>query len=250
MAIQLEPAAAVIEYPSSDGKPMAETDVHRNLMIRAIETVDGWFADRPDVYVTGNLMVYYQEGDPRLCRSPDLMVVVGVPKGDREVYKVWEEGGRFPSFALEITSKSTRDEDLDEKFRVYRDVWKVREYVLFDPLEEYLDPSLQGFRLAGKKYRPIPPRRGQLASEVLGLKLDREGLRLVFRHPDDAREVLPRAEERARQAEHARELADMKARFAESARATAEDRATAAEAELARLRAELDALRKSPPTAN
>ncbi|MBX9583947.1 MAG: Uma2 family endonuclease [Gemmataceae bacterium] len=256
MATQLDSAPAGVEYPSSDGKPMAESDLHRHQMARAIETIQGWFADRTDVYVTGNLLVYFEEGNPRRCRAPDLMVVLGAPKGDRDVYKVWEEG-RFPDFVLEITSRSTKGEDTDEKFRVYRDEWRVREYFLFDPLEEYLDPSLRGYRLVGGEYQPIVPHRGQVASEVLGLRLDREGMRLVFRNPDTASTLLPPAEERARRAELARELAETKARFAEDERSMAEMQRDAerrareaAEAEVARLRAELAALRNPPPPAN
>ena len=36
-------------YPTSDGKPMAETDKHRDLMVYAIEALKARFADRPDV---------------------------------------------------------------------------------------------------------------------------------------------------------------------------------------------------------
>ena len=32
--------ATQVEYPTSDGKPMAETDVHRDLMIDLIETLE------------------------------------------------------------------------------------------------------------------------------------------------------------------------------------------------------------------
>lgn len=46
-----------IDYPTSDGKPMAETDVHRQDMIDLIETLQDHFADDPDVYVTGNLLL-------------------------------------------------------------------------------------------------------------------------------------------------------------------------------------------------
>ncbi len=254
-------------YPTSDGKPMAETDVHRDQMFDAIKTLDGHFADRPDVYVTGNLMVYFEKGDGRRHRSPDVMVVFGVPKKRRDLYKTWEED-RFPDFVLEITSRSTQSEDTDEKYLVYRDIWKVKEYFLFDPVEEYLEPSLQDYRLVDGEYQPVPRQHGQLVSEVLGLRLDREGLRLVFREPGGGRVILRPDEARARRAELALELAQTKARFADDARDSAEmerdyekaerERAEAvaerergarveAEAEVAKLRAELDALRRNPP---
>jgi hypothetical protein len=55
----------------------------------------------------------------------------------------------------------------------------VKEYFLFDPLSEYLKPSLQGFRLSGRSYKAIQPSAdGSLLSQELGLKLMREGLML------------------------------------------------------------------------
>ena len=44
-------APRVIEYPSSDGKPMAETPVHRDVMIDAIQILKRRYANRSDVYV-------------------------------------------------------------------------------------------------------------------------------------------------------------------------------------------------------
>ena len=45
-------------------------------------------------------------------------------------------------------------------------------HLLFDPTEDYLDPPLQGFRLAGELYVPIEPIAGRLPSQVLGLHLE------------------------------------------------------------------------------
>ena len=45
---------------------------------------------------------------------------------------------------------------------------KVREYFLFDPFEEYLKPSLQGYRLLRGPYKPIAAVENRLPSEVLG----------------------------------------------------------------------------------
>ena len=56
---------ARIEYPSGDGKPMAETEIHLRDMIETIEVLDDYFAEEPNVYVCGNLLLYYEEGNPR-----------------------------------------------------------------------------------------------------------------------------------------------------------------------------------------
>ena len=59
----------------------------------------------------------------------------------RRTFKVWEEC-KCPDLVIEVTSRKTRTEDTEQKLELYRDVLKVREYFLFDPLEEYLEPSL------------------------------------------------------------------------------------------------------------
>jgi Uma2 family endonuclease len=159
-----------VHYPESDGKPMAESDLHRKEMTRLIETLDNFFADRPDIYVSGNLLLYYEEGNPRASAAPDVFVVRGVPKRDRPIYKLWEEGVA-PAVVIEVTSPTTRREDLAKKRTLYARLG-VAEYYLYDPLAEYLDPPFQGYRLDGADYRAMATdATGALTSEALGLRL-------------------------------------------------------------------------------
>ena len=58
-------AAPTIVYPESDGEPMAETDRHRDLMMAFIFMLKDHFEDVNDVYVSGNLLMYYEEGNIR-----------------------------------------------------------------------------------------------------------------------------------------------------------------------------------------
>ena len=147
---------------------MAETELHLNDMIDAIQLLEDYFADQPNVYVCGNLLLYYEEGNPRKHVSPDVLVALGVPKEPhRDYYLVWKEG-KAPDFVVEITSKSTKREDKKKKFEIYRDILKVPEYFLFDPSADYLDPPLQGFRLVGGEYVPIEPVAGRLPSRGFG----------------------------------------------------------------------------------
>src|SRR5262249_24721875 len=111
-------------YPTSDGKPMAETDQHRILMNELIETIDDHHEADPRVYVSGNPLVFYQPGNRRRHVSPDVFMVRGVPKGRRLNCLIWEEG-RAPQVVIELTSSSTRREDQQTKFALYRDVLKV-----------------------------------------------------------------------------------------------------------------------------
>src|SRR5262245_19100688 len=97
-----------VVYPVSDGKPMAETDKHRRVIMDAIDALTPKFADRVDsVYVSGNNFVFWREGDPNARVSPDVYVVCGVPMRLRDSYKAWEAGGRLPAFLLAVTSKKT-----------------------------------------------------------------------------------------------------------------------------------------------
>jgi Uma2 family endonuclease len=154
-----------IEYPESDGKPMAETELHLNEMVYLIEAFKEHFRDAPDVHVGGNLLFYHVEGDPRACTSPDCFVVRGSDKSLRRTWKLWEEG-RSPCFVAEVTSRSTRGEDLKHKKKLY-ERFGVEEYVLYDPLAEYLSPPLQGFQLVAGRYQPLPlAPDGSLASRT------------------------------------------------------------------------------------
>lgn len=169
-----------VEYPYSDGQPMAESDVHRKEMLDLIAALDRRYREEPEVYVAGNLFLYYRKGDPRSVVAPDVFLVRGVPKGDRKVFKLWEEG-RAPSLVIEVTSDSTSDEDVGKKKTCYESLG-VEEYILHDPEGDYLKPRLQGFRLFRGRYEPIPRRMdGSLDSRVTGLTLEIEGknLRLV-----------------------------------------------------------------------
>jgi Uma2 family endonuclease len=248
--------ARAIDYPTGDGKPMAETDIHREDMTDLIETLKDFYAHKRKVYVSGNLLMCYKEDDPRKHVSPDVFVVQGVKKGRRDHYLVWREG-KAPDVVFELTSKSTWREDKQTKWVIYRDILRVPEYFLFDPTRDYLKPPLQGFRLVAGDYVPIERVAGRLPSQVLSLHLERDGKELrLFDPVTGLRLQTPRerreSAERAAQAE--RQRAEQERRRAEQERRRAEQerqRAEAAEAawqqsaqENERLRQELEALRR------
>jgi Uma2 family endonuclease len=213
------PIRGNLDYPTSDGKPMAETDDHRDLMTALIGTLDRHFAADPQVYVSGNLLLFYEPGNKRRHVAPDVFVARGVPKASRLNYILWEEG-KGPDLVIELTSGSTRKEDLEGKFRLYRDVLRVPEYFLFDPLMDYLDPPQQGYRLMAGEYVPIESVDGRLPSEVLGLHLERVGKQLRLYDPATDN-LLPTAAERADEAEQRAVEAEERADEAEE-RATRE----------------------------
>lgn len=231
-----------VDYPDSDGEPMGETDLHREWMIRIIDALIHRYRDDPMTYATGNLLMYYVEGDPRCHMAPDALVVKDCPNHPRDIFKLWEEP-HAPCFVVEITSKTTRKRDEFIKPRIYANIG-INEYFLFDPRSDYLDPPLQGHRLDGTDYVRIEPdARGRLTSEEIGitLRLDEDG-ELVMEDRVTGERLLTEgeaihaeytaAEERRREAEERQSQAE---RERDAERAARE----AAEAELAQLRRQL-----------
>ena len=167
---------------------MAETDFQRKPLWYANDVLARRYRDRDDVYVSANLFVYYEEGNPSAVVAPDVFVVLGASSHDRRSYKLWEEP-KAPDFVLEITSRSTQGADGGSKRRVYARLG-VREYWRYDPTGDYLDPPLRGERLAGGRYVRLPlVTRGEGSvvgrSEVLGLDVAVVGGRLRLREPGD-----------------------------------------------------------------
>jgi len=160
----------VVHYPETDGRPMAETDMHYEVVTNIRFALQWYFRDRDDVYVSGNLFVYYEEGNPKKCVAPDVFVVFGVPKRRRRVYLVWEEGKGL-DVVFEFTSRKTRNEDFGRKMDIYRGILGVRELFIFDPLREYLVPPLVGYYRRGDKWVREEPKEDRLVSEVLGLEV-------------------------------------------------------------------------------
>src|SRR5487761_1866566 len=161
----------------------------------------------------------------------------GVPKDKpRDAYFVWDEA-HGPDVVIELTSKSTQGEDLDDKMSIYQDEMPVPEYFLFDPKGEYLDPPLQGHRLREGKYARIEMVEGRLPSEVLGLHLERDGAWLRFYNPATGR-WLPTPEEREAALEAERDRAEAERERERQERQRAEADRQRAEAERQRAEAE------------
>jgi len=232
-------------YPEEDGKPMAESDFQRNPLIYCIGTLDAWFEKYPNVYVSGNLLMYYEKGNPSKSVAPDVFVVFGVPKYDRPNYKIWEEG-KGPDLVIEIVSNISWMKDL-ENVDLYRDMG-VREYFMYDPIGDSLDPVLQGYQLdAGEncqemRLRKLPEGILKLYSSLLRMELCAESRKFRFFDPGNQEYLLSYSEQRAARLREQAESRAETGRLRERAdRLLAESRADRAEA--GRLRAE-DELRK------
>lgn len=214
-----------IFYPETDGEPMAETDIHRKTVNRLIELLDAFFAARNDVYVSGNLLVYYEKGNPRKCFAPDVFVVKGAAKRNRRIYKMWEEH-HTPTVVFEISSKATALNDLQTKFLLYQKIG-VKEYYIFDPEYDYLhDNPFLAYRLRENEFVQLELTDKRILSEELKLEIVDTGETLRLFDPATNEFLLLPAEERARREE------------SENLLQTAESEIERLKAELARLKSE------------
>ena len=233
------PRTGVIYYPESDGKPMGETDLHRSQISYCVDALDIHFRNEPEVYVSGNIMFYYAEGDPHCVTSPDVMFVRGVNKSPRRIYKLWVER-QFPQVIIEISSRKTFQDDFNRKWRLYERLG-AEEYYIFDPEYSYLATPLMAFqRNANDELEECEVVNGRIYSPTLRLELVDTGRRtLRFFNPHAGQFLLT-----AREEHEARELAELnlrrtQARLEAQNKELAEERAAReqAEAELAALRA-------------
>lgn len=135
-------------YPESDGKPMADNTLQFRWIVLIKENLEILFAAIKDVFVAGDLLWYPVQKAPG-C-APDIMVVFGIPKGDRGSYLQWEEGNIAPQVVFEILSPSNSKEEMDKK-RDFYEKHGVEEYYLYDPETN----NLQGWIRSKKTFKKI-----------------------------------------------------------------------------------------------
>jgi Uma2 family endonuclease len=206
-----------IYYPSEDGKPMADTPVHARCMVLLFQALEDFFRTRPDVYVALNMNWYWEQGNPRARRAPDVMVIPGVGQRDRNSFRSWNEKGAIPAVCFELASLKTWRANLGAVREDY-EAQGVREYFIFDPRVQFLDDALTGYRLRGGRYVSLrPDREGGMISRPLNLRLVPEGEMLRLIDLTSGEPVLTRderiAQERARGDALAAEVARLKAQL-------------------------------------
>ena len=212
-------------YPSSDGLPLAENDWQLWAILGAVDVLHRHFEGQPDIYVSGDLLIYYEEGNPAKSVAPDVFVVFGAPDHSRMTYKLWEEP-KAPDFVLEVASRNTWKQDVGPKRALYAELG-IQEYWMFDPKDEYFDPPLQGLTLHDGRYRPLPARveqgRRTFSSAVLGMDLWIDDGKLRFRDAVTGEVLRTGSEEQAaREREQAARVAlearvhDLEARLREA----------------------------------
>ena len=234
-----------IVYPESDGMPLPDGHFQDPLFREIVSTLEAHFNDSPNIAVSGNTFIYYQEGNPQRWVSPDCYVAFDISMESIErnnTYRIWEVG-KPPDFALEIGSPSTATTDLVGKRELYAELG-IGEYWRYDATGgDFYGEPLVGERLVEGEYRRLELERepGGLVrghSEVLGLDLCWDDGRLRFYDPATDRWLLNQMEEQARaeSAETHATAAEARADAERAARESAEERLAEVEAELRRLR--------------
>jgi Uma2 family endonuclease len=187
-----------IKCPPTDlesDEPELESDLHREQIDLLIRLLKYYWRDRQDVYITGNLTVYFNEQQlkNRDFRGPDVFVVMDAEKRDRKSWVLWGEGGKYPNLVIELLSSSTAKVDRGKKKQLYQDVWRLPNYFWFDPYSL----EFAGFKLVNGKSEAIPPTdSGLLWSDQLELYLGIQESQLRWFNADG--EIVPLPEEQER----------------------------------------------------
>ena len=191
MVQQLSPTTIEDEflYPDSDGKPLADNTIQLRLIFTIKGGLDALFKNRDDVFVAADLLWYpvkltqqevIEQEEPQR-QAPDVMVVLGRPKGDRGSYMQWEEDNVAPQVAFEILSPGNRKKDMETKFKFYQE-HGIEEYYLYNPKKN----RLQGWLRKGKKLEAISVMENW-RSPLLGVRFTTSEGELALFHPDGER---------------------------------------------------------------
>jgi len=228
-------------YPESDGKPMADNTRQFEYIVMIQGGLAALFADRPDVFVAGDLLWYPVEGEPQIRAAPDAMVVFGRPPGHRGSYIQHEEDHIAPQVVFEVLSPGNTPAEMRKKLRFY-ERYGVEEYYEYDPDRG----TLKGWLRREDRLEPIARTEGWV-SPLLGIRFSLEGTDLALYHPDGQRfETFVEQAQRVR-AERQRAEAERQRAEAERQRAEAErQRAEAAERRILQLAERLRRLGVDP----
>ncbi|BBC23122.1 Uma2 family endonuclease [Pseudanabaena sp. ABRG5-3] len=178
MVTQLLTQTPII-YPDCDGQPMANNTTQFRWIVTIKQNLE-WIFANDDVFVAGDLFWYPIEGKPSIVVTPDVMVAIGRPKGDRKSYQQWNEANIAPQVVFEIISPSNTVDEMDMKL-LFFDRYGVEEYYIYDPQRQILRVFLrqdEGLQIVPWEKHWTSPRLG------IHFEMGEDGL--VLRRPDGA----------------------------------------------------------------
>jgi hypothetical protein len=157
---------SAIEYPDSDGLPMADHTLQCRCMITFFGGIEAIYLDDPNVFVACNLLWYPVQGEPTIRLAPDVLVAFGRPKGDRGSYMQWKEDDVPLQVVFEILAPGNRPGEMRRK-RLFYEQYGVEEYYTYDPD----DGALEGWRRVRNRLSKIRKMAG-FVSPRLGIRFD------------------------------------------------------------------------------
>jgi Uma2 family endonuclease len=177
---RIKPPGPVI-YPESDIEPMVDNSQQFCWIFTLIGNLAALFRDRIDVFVGSNMVWYPIEGKPEVWAAPDVFVVFGRPKGDRQSFRQWEEQNIPPAVVFEILLPNALASECDERLEFY-DRHGVEEYYSYNPATNLLRVFLRD----GQLLQQQRPAHG-FVSPHLGIRFDFSRPEMVVYAPDGMR---------------------------------------------------------------
>jgi Uma2 family endonuclease len=179
MVAQIEsPPQKDVIYPDSDGKPMSDNTKQFRWIVTIEQNLEFLFANEPDIFIAGDLLWYPVEGNNKIRQAPDIMVVVGRPKGDRGSYQQWKENQIAPQVVFEILSPGNTFSEMIRKQSFYEH-YGVEEYYIYDPDKN----DFSGWIRSENRLEIIEEIQNWI-SPKLGIRFDVSGEELQIFHPN------------------------------------------------------------------
>ncbi len=189
-----------IDYPETDGQPMAENTIQYRWITTIREGVESMFPAPAEVFTEADLFWYPVEGHPEIVQAPDVLIAFGRPKGERGSYMQWLEGGIAPQVVFEVLSPGNRKPQMKAKLGFYKK-YDVEEYYIYDPDEV----DLSGYLRRAGRLNQIRKMHGW-TSPRLGIRFDMSGTELTIYGPGGQRFLT--MDERERERKQALQRAD------------------------------------------
>lgn len=160
-----------IYYPEQREDDMGESSIHAKLINRLLQMLLHFLGERKDVFLSGNMNLYYEEKNPNKWYAPDLLVAFDVPNHERASYQIWKENV-FPQVIIEVASSRTWKTDISEKLEIYGELG-AEEYYILDPEFAFLPAPMMAFHRKSERLLSATVENDRIFSPRLGLEIAR-----------------------------------------------------------------------------